>query len=130
MSASEQQPATGGPARHGLPELIAERRAKGERARASDPDAFPYAFAGAEPIEAILAAYARLADGEETEDVHRVAGRLAARRGAGGAAVLGLLDPACEIAQHAHPDVVRAAGVPRVTLAAPSAPVSPHGPAR
>ena len=52
MSASEQQPATGGPARHGLPELIAERRAKGERVRASDPDAFPYAFAGAEPIEA------------------------------------------------------------------------------
>ena len=115
MSASEQQPATGGPARHGLPELIAERRAKGERVRASDPDAFPYAFAGAEPIEAILATYAHLADGEETEDVHRIAGRLAARRGSGGAAFLDLVDRTGKIQLHARRDVLGPEGFERLT---------------
>src|SRR3989442_1199247 len=69
MSASDQRPASGESARHGLPELIAERRAKAARVRASDPEAFPYAFAGAEPIAQILAAYAHLADGEENEDL-------------------------------------------------------------
>src|SRR3989442_1056783 len=115
MSASEQQPATGGPARHGLPELIAERRAKGERVRASDPDAFPYAFAGAEAIEAILAAYAHLADGEDTEDMHRIAGRLAARRGSGGAAFLDLVDRTGKIQLHARRDVLGPEGFERLT---------------
>jgi len=74
MSGSEQQPASGEPARHGLPELIAERRAKAERVKAADASAFPYTFADAEPIAAVLDAYAHLAAGDETEDVHRVAG--------------------------------------------------------
>ena len=46
-------------ARHGLEELIAERRAKAP-AEKSDPDAFPYSFPGVEPIESILAAYEHL----------------------------------------------------------------------
>ena len=50
-------------ARHGLAELIAERRAKAQRLKESDADAFPYSFKGAEPIVAVLEAYARLADG-------------------------------------------------------------------
>jgi lysyl-tRNA synthetase class 2 len=94
------------PDEHGLPRLIAERRAKASRLKESDPDAFPYSFAGAEPIERILGAYAHLKDGEETEDVHRVAGRLAARRGSGGAAFLDLVDRTGKIQLHARLDVL------------------------
>src|SRR5205807_2361281 len=115
MSGSEQQPASGGPARHGLPELIAERRAKAERIKASDADAFPYTFADAEPIATILDAYAHLADGEETEDVHRVAGRLSARRGVGGAAFLDLVDRSGKIQLHARRDMLGADAFERLT---------------
>jgi lysyl-tRNA synthetase class 2 len=115
MSASEQGPASGGPARHGLAELIAERRAKAERVRASDADAFPYTFPRAEPIATILEAYAHLADGEETEDVHRVAGRLSARRGAGGAAFLDLTDRSAKVQLHARRDVLGADAFERLT---------------
>ena len=94
------------PDEHGLPRLIAERRAKASRLKESDPDAFPYSFAGAEPIERILDAYAHLEDGEETEEVHRVAGRLAARRGSGGAAFLDLVDRTGKIQLHARLDVL------------------------
>jgi lysyl-tRNA synthetase class 2 len=89
-----------------LAELIAERRAKAERLRESDPAFFPYAFRDAEPVERILDAYAQLSDGEETEDVHRVAGRLAARRGGGGAAFLDLVDRTGKIQLHGRVDVL------------------------
>ncbi len=92
--------------KHGLPALIAERRAKAQRLRQSDPDAFPYAFGDAEPIKDILDAYAHLADGEETEELHRVAGRIAARRGAGKAAFLDLVDRTAKIQLHARVDVL------------------------
>jgi lysyl-tRNA synthetase class 2 len=109
MSGSEHRgggPESPEPGPHGLPELIAERRAKAERLRESDPDAFPYAFHGAEPIAGILEAYAHLTDGEETEDLHRVAGRLTARRGAGKAAFLDLVDRTGKIQLHARVDVL------------------------
>ena len=115
MSGSEQQPASGGPARHGLPELIAERRAKAERLRASDREAFPYTFARAEPIDTVLAAYAHLAAGDETEDIHRVAGRLLARRGGGGAAFLDLVDRSGKIQLHGRRDVLGADAFERLT---------------
>src|SRR5665213_1802287 len=92
--------------RHGLAELIDERRAKARRLKESDPEAFPYSFPGAEPIAAILDAYARLADGEETEDEHRVAGRIAARRGSGKAAFLDLVDRTGKVQLHARIDVL------------------------
>ncbi|HEV3320132.1 MAG TPA: lysine--tRNA ligase [Solirubrobacteraceae bacterium] len=92
--------------RHGLPELIAERRAKAQRLRESDPEAFPYAFADAEPIRSILDAYEHLETGEETEDAHRVAGRIAARRGSGKAAFLDLVDRTGKIQLHARVDVL------------------------
>ncbi|HZL48821.1 MAG TPA: lysine--tRNA ligase [Solirubrobacteraceae bacterium] len=92
--------------RHGLAELIDERRAKARRLKESDPEAFPYSFPGAEPIAAILDAYARLADGEETEDAHRIAGRIAARRGSGKAAFLDLIDRTGKIQLHARVDVL------------------------
>jgi lysyl-tRNA synthetase class 2 len=107
MSGSEERPSSGGESGpHGLAELIAERRAKAERLRESDASAFPYAYPGAEPVAEILAAYGHLADGEETEDAHRVAGRIAARRGAGRAAFLDLVDRTGKIQLHARVDVL------------------------
>jgi lysyl-tRNA synthetase, class II len=115
MSASEQEPAAGGPGRHGLPELIAERRAKAARVRAEDEHAFPYTFAGAEPIAQILSAYEHLQTGEETEDKHRVAGRLTARREAGGAAFMDLVDRSGKIQLHARRDVLGGDAFERLT---------------
>ena len=92
--------------RHGLPELIAERRAKAERLRANDPEAFPYAFPDVEPIRPILDSYGHLVPGEETEERHRVAGRIVARRGSGKAAFLDLVDRTEKIQLHARVDVL------------------------
>ncbi|HKH79484.1 MAG TPA: lysine--tRNA ligase [Solirubrobacteraceae bacterium] len=103
--------------RHGLPELIAERRAKAQRLREElkdDPAGFPYAFPDAEPISEILAAYAHLAAGEETEDAHRVAGRIAARRESGKMAFLDLVDRTGKIQLHARLDVLGAEAFARI----------------
>ncbi len=102
MSAAEP----GEPAGHGLPELIAERRAKADRLRESDESAFPYSFPGAEPIADILPAYEHLQAGDETDERHRVAGRIAARRGAGKAAFMDLVDRSGKIQLHARVDVL------------------------
>ncbi|HTN26081.1 MAG TPA: amino acid--tRNA ligase-related protein, partial [Solirubrobacteraceae bacterium] len=64
-----------------MSELLAVRRAKLEKLRADGIDPFPHEFPGVEPIADVLAAHADLAAGEETEVRHRVAGRLALRRG-------------------------------------------------
>ncbi len=106
MSGSEEQPGAPESGRHGLPELIAERRAKAERLKRSDASSFPYAYRGVEPIEQIREAYEQLAAGEETEDSHRVAGRIAARRGAGRAAFIDLVDRTGKIQLHARVDVL------------------------
>ena len=102
-------------ARHGLEELIAERRAKALRLKQSDPDAFPYSFPGVEPIDGILAAYEHLTAGEETEDKHRVAGRIAARRGSGKAAFLDLVDRTGKVQLHARIDVLGEDAFARLT---------------
>ncbi|MCW2971217.1 MAG: lysyl-tRNA synthetase [Solirubrobacterales bacterium] len=115
MSGSDERPADAGSLRHGLPELIAERRAKALRLRQTDAEAFPYAFAGTEPIAAILDAYEHLAAGEETEDSHRVAGRVLAKRGAGKAAFLDLVDRTGKIQLHARVDVLGSEALQRLT---------------
>jgi lysyl-tRNA synthetase class 2 len=94
-------------ARHGLPELIAERRAKAQRLRdsATDED-FPYSYPGVVPIEDVRVAYEHLAVGEETEDMRRVAGRLAGKRGQGRAAFLDLVDRSGRIQLHARLDAL------------------------
>jgi lysyl-tRNA synthetase class 2 len=92
--------------RHGLPELIAERRAKAERLREQDRSAFPHSFAGAEPVAEVLPKYEELAPGEETDERHRVAGRIAARRGAGKTAFLDLVDRTGKIQLHARIDIL------------------------
>jgi lysyl-tRNA synthetase class 2 len=110
MSGSEQRPAgssdSGESSRHGLDELIAERREKRERLGAADPSAYPHSFPGVEPVAQILAAYEHLQAGEETDESHRVAGRLVARRGSGKAAFLDLVDRTGKIQLHARADVL------------------------
>ncbi|HEY5192834.1 MAG TPA: lysine--tRNA ligase [Solirubrobacteraceae bacterium] len=93
---------------HGLPELIAERRAKARRLRDDGAEIGPYAFPGVEPIADVRAAYEHLGVGEETDDPHRVAGRIAARRGAGKAAFIDLVDRSGKIQLHARADVLGA----------------------
>jgi lysyl-tRNA synthetase, class II len=115
MSGTEDEPAPGESGRHGLPELIAERRAKAARLKEADPDAFPYSFRGVEPIAEILDSYEHLVAGEETEETHRVAGRLAARRGSGGAAFLDLVDRTGKIQLHARRDVLGEQAFERLT---------------
>jgi lysyl-tRNA synthetase, class II len=102
----EEHSQSGESARHGLAELIAERREKRERIAASDPSAFPHSFPGVEQIAQVLAAYEHLQAGEETDERHRVAGRLTARRGSGKAAFLDLVDRSGKIQLHARLDVL------------------------
>jgi lysyl-tRNA synthetase, class II len=115
MSAGEQADAGSEASRHGLDELIEERRAKRERIRAEDPHAFPHTFAGQEPVEDVLAAYEHLAPGEETEHSHRVAGRIAARREAGKMAFLDLVDRTGKIQLHGRTEVLGEDGLARLT---------------
>jgi lysyl-tRNA synthetase class 2 len=77
---------------HQSEDVFAVRRRKLEELRAAGIDPFPHAFGGVEPIAGVRAAHQSLGAGEETSDVHRVAGRLAARRGQGKMAFLDLVD--------------------------------------
>src|SRR5665213_3060273 len=115
MSGTEELAGDGEQGRHGLQELIAERRAKATRLHAGDPGAFPYAFAGVEPIDGVLAAYGHLENGQETDEEHRVAGRVAARREAGKMAFLDLVDRTGKIQLHARVDVLGAERFERLT---------------
>jgi lysyl-tRNA synthetase class 2 len=92
--------------RHGLPELIAERRAHARRLSEEGVEAHPARYPDVEPIERVRAAYEHLRAGEETEERHRVAGRIAARRGSGGAAFLDLVDRGGRMQLHARADVL------------------------
>ncbi|HUH79713.1 MAG TPA: amino acid--tRNA ligase-related protein, partial [Solirubrobacteraceae bacterium] len=115
MGASEQPPAAGEAGRHGLAELIQERRTKAQRLRESNAQDFPYEFPDVEPIERVLAEYQGLATGEETEDHHRVAGRILAIRRGGRAAFLDLVDRTAKIQLHARQDVLGKDAFKRLT---------------
>jgi lysyl-tRNA synthetase class 2 len=93
---------------HGLAELIAERRAKAARLREAGETVGPYSYPGVEPIVDVRAAYEHLQTGEETDHAHRVAGRIAGRRGSGKAAFLDLVDRSGRIQLHARADVLGA----------------------
>jgi lysyl-tRNA synthetase class 2 len=107
--------AEGESGRHGLRELIDERRAKAERLRTSDESAFPYAFADVEPIAAVLSAYEHLGTGEETEEHHRVAGRILSLRDVGRMAFIDLVDRTGKIQLHARVDVLGEEAFGRLT---------------
>src|SRR5690349_8708817 len=83
-----------------------DRRTKLERLRSDGVDPFPHQFEGVVPIETIHAEHGGLEAGEETDRSYRVAGRLAARRGHGGAAFLDLIDRSGRIQLHARKDAL------------------------
>jgi lysyl-tRNA synthetase class 2 len=85
-----------------------DRRAKLERLRAAGVEPFPHAFPGVTAIDAIRAAHDSLEAGGETDSRYRIAGRLHARRGQGGAAFLDLDDRSGRIQLHATKDTLGA----------------------
>jgi lysyl-tRNA synthetase class 2 len=89
-------------------DLLATRRAKLDALRSAGVDPFPHEFSGVEPIAAVRAAHASLEAGAETDAGHRVAGRLAARRGQGKMAFLDLVDRSGRIQLQARVDVLGA----------------------
>jgi lysyl-tRNA synthetase, class II len=85
---------------------VDDRRAKLERLREQGIDPFPHEFEGVTHIQEVHAAHDGLEAGEETDAGYRLAGRLAARRGHGGAAFLDLVDRSGKIQLHAKRDVL------------------------
>jgi lysyl-tRNA synthetase class 2 len=72
--------------------VFADRRRKLQALRDAGVEPFPYSFDGVEPIAGVREQHGALAAGEETDTRHRVAGRIAARRGQGRMAFLDLVD--------------------------------------
>jgi lysyl-tRNA synthetase class 2 len=87
-------------------DLLSARRDKLERLRAEGIEPFPHVFEGVEPIASVLAAHEDLAPGQDTDAVHRVAGRLVARRGQGKMAWLDLVDRSGRIQLQSRSDVL------------------------
>jgi lysyl-tRNA synthetase class 2 len=85
-------------------DVLADRRRKLARLRASGVEPFPHSFDGVEPIASVRARHERLEAGEETDLTHRVAGRLTARRGQGKMAFLDLTDRSGRIQLQARLD--------------------------
>src|SRR5271154_4045643 len=98
----------------GSDELLATRRRKLESLRDAGIDPFPHEFDGVEPVAAVRAAHPALAPGDETEARHRVAGRLAARRGQGKMAFLDLVDRSGRIQLQARVDELGPEGMDRL----------------
>jgi lysyl-tRNA synthetase, class II len=92
-----------------------DRRAKLARLREDGIEPYPHQFDGAAPIAAVHAAHGELQPGEETDAAYRVAGRLAARRGHGGAAFLDVVDRSGRIQVHARKDVLGDESFERLT---------------
>jgi lysyl-tRNA synthetase class 2 len=77
-------------------------------------DPFPHEFDGVEPIASVREAHASLQPGDETTVAHRVAGRLAARRGQGKMAFLDIVDRSARIQLQARVDDLGSAGMERL----------------
>jgi len=95
-------------------DIFAVRRRKLEALRAAGIDPFPHVFQGVEPVAAVRAAHAGLSPGEETGALHRVAGRLAARRGQGKMAFLDLVDRSGRIQLQGRVDELGEEGMARL----------------
>jgi lysyl-tRNA synthetase class 2 len=95
-------------------DVFASRRHKLDSLRAAGIDPFPHEFDGVEPISAVRQEHDSLAPGEETGVPHRVAGRLAARRGQGKMAFLDLVDRSGRIQLQARVDELGAEGMARL----------------
>ncbi len=91
-----------------LSDVLRDRRDKLERIREAGVEPFPHEFSQREDIAEVRAAHEGLAPGIETESRHRVAGRIAARRGHGKACFLDLRDGSGQIQLHAREDLLGA----------------------
>ncbi|HEY1510034.1 MAG TPA: lysine--tRNA ligase [Solirubrobacteraceae bacterium] len=95
-------------------DVFATRRRKLDALRAAGVDPFPHEYKGVEPISAVREQHGSLTPGEETTVSHRVAGRLAARRGQGKMAFLDLVDRSGRIQLQARVDDLGAVGMERL----------------
>ncbi len=95
-------------------DLLAARRRKLESLRAAGVEPFPHEFDGVESIASVREEHAGLAAGDETSARHRVAGRLAARRGQGKMAFLDLVDRSGRIQLQARVDELGPEGMERL----------------
>jgi lysyl-tRNA synthetase class 2 len=85
---------------------VDDRRAKLERLREQGIDPFPHEFDGVVPVDEVHAAHDSLEAGEETDAAYRIAGRMTARRGHGGAAFLDVVDRSGKLQVQAKRDVL------------------------
>jgi lysyl-tRNA synthetase, class II len=92
-----------------------DRRAKLDQLRVDGVEPFPHAYPGVVASQAVRDAHGDLDDGEETDAAYRVAGRLAARRGHGGAAFLDVVDRSGRIQVQAKRDVLGEESFDRLT---------------
>jgi lysyl-tRNA synthetase class 2 len=83
-----------------------DRRAKLERLREQGIDPFPHEFDGVTSIADVHAAHDDLEPGQETDSAYRVAGRMIARRGHGGAAFIDVVDRSGKLQLQAKVDVL------------------------
>ena len=95
-------------------DVFAARRHKLDSLRAAGVEPFPHEYDGVEPIAAVRAAHEGLSAGDETDVAHRVAGRLAARRGQGKMAFLDLVDRSGRIQLQARVDELGPEGMERL----------------
>jgi lysyl-tRNA synthetase, class II len=98
----------------GSSDVLVDRRRKLESLRAAGVEPFPHEFDGVEPIAVVRAAHQGLEAGAETEESHRIAGRLAARRGQGKMAWLDLEDRSGRIQLQARVDELGPEGMERL----------------
>jgi lysyl-tRNA synthetase class 2 len=96
-------------------ELLAARRRKLDALRAAGVDPFPPSFGAVEDIATIRGRHAELEPGAETDDRVRVAGRIAARREAGKAAFVDIVDRTGRIQLLARVNVLGEEGFERLT---------------
>ncbi len=95
-------------------DIFAARRRKLESLRAAGVEPFPHQFEGVEPIASVRATHPSLEPGQETNARHRVAGRIAARRGQGKMAFLDLVDRSGRIQLQARVDELGPEGMERL----------------
>jgi lysyl-tRNA synthetase class 2 len=95
-------------------DVFAARRQKLEALRTAGVEPFPHEFGGVEPIAAVRSAHPGLSAGDETDARHRVAGRLAARRGQGKMAFLDVVDRSGRIQLQARVDELGPDGMERL----------------
>jgi lysyl-tRNA synthetase class 2 len=94
--------------------VFADRRRKLQALRDAGVEPFPYSFDGVEPIAAVREQHDALSAGDETDTRHRVAGRIAARRGQGRMAFLDLTDRTARIQLQARVDELGEEGIARL----------------